>query len=112
MLTQAEEIPRKSGAPVSMPVRLFVAIAEIGTGKRGETETRIAGVLAELPDVPRYALTRADCLTRESELGFFTDDGNAMIRNAGEALRELDRSPSTAGRSASTLRAPSLTVST
>jgi tetratricopeptide (TPR) repeat protein len=49
--------------------------------------------LAELPDDPRYALARADCLTRWSELGFFTDDGPQMVAHATEALALLDRAP-------------------
>ncbi len=94
VLARAEGIARKSNDPgLHARAACSLAIAEMATGKRPEGEARIAGALAELPDAPQYALARADCLTRQSELGFFTDEGSAMIRNADEALQTLDRSP-------------------
>ena len=94
VLTQAEGIARKSHDPGLLArAACSLAIAEMGTAKRAEAEARVTSALAGLPDVPQYALARADCLTRQSEFGFFTDDGNGMIRHADEALKTLDRSP-------------------
>ena len=49
--------------------------------------------LAEISNDPRYDLARAECLTHRSEFGYMTDDGDAMIRNATEALALLERAP-------------------
>ena len=53
----------------------------------------MARSLADLPDDPRYAFARAECLTNESEFGYMTDDGDAMIRHAREALAIMERAP-------------------
>ncbi len=70
-----------------------LAITRLARGKRAMAETMIAGALAGLPNDPRYALPRASCLSLWAEFGFFTDEGEPMIRNAQAALDLLDKSP-------------------
>ena len=53
----------------------------------------IQRALAVLPDEPEYALSRAACLTRSSELGFYDYEPEPMIADARAALRVLATSP-------------------
>ena len=68
-----------------------LAIAYIAVSRRREGEALMDRTLASLPEDARFALPRADCLTRQSEFGFFTDEGEPMIRHATEALATLDQ---------------------
>jgi len=70
-----------------------LAVVKILNGDRAGAEALISRALAGLPDRPEYALQRAECLTRFSEFGFFTGDGDTMIANASRALALLDRAP-------------------
>ena len=63
------------------------------SGKREEGEALIAKALADLPADPQHALPRAECLARWSEFGFYTDEGEPMVRRASEALDALAMSP-------------------
>jgi len=94
VLERASKLAGRARAPeLYARARCSLALAYTATKGRKEGEALLRQALAELPDDPRYALARADCLTRQSETGFFTDEGRAMVDHATEALAILDRSP-------------------
>ena len=70
-----------------------LALAYVALARRKDGEALMARTLADLPDDPRYAFSRAECLTNQSEFGYMTDDGDAMLRHAGEALAIMKRAP-------------------
>ncbi len=92
VLERAARIARSSGdRAVLASAQCSLALSYTATRGRSEGEGLMARSLAELPDEPRYAVARADCLTRQSELGYFNDEGEPMVRHATEALAILDR---------------------
>ncbi len=54
----------------------------------------MAEALASLPKNSENALTSAECLTRYSEFGYMTNEGETTIREAAAALALLDTAPS------------------
>ncbi|HTR02611.1 MAG TPA: serine/threonine-protein kinase [Thermoanaerobaculia bacterium] len=70
-----------------------LALAYVASDRRQEGEALMARTLAALSDRPHDALPLAQCLVARSEMGFFTDDGEPMIRDARAALAALDRAP-------------------
>jgi serine/threonine-protein kinase len=94
VLERAAKIGGQSNDPaLRARAQCPLALAYLAVSRRKDGEDLMARVLAELPDDPRYALTRADCLTCQSEFGYLTDEGEPMIRHATEALALLDRAP-------------------
>ena len=72
----------------------LLALADLAAGgETGASQATMARALANLPNEPRYAGIRAECLAQRAAFGFFTDDGEAMIRDAVEAIKLLDASP-------------------
>ena len=94
VLRRAATVAAKSDDP-ALRVRALcpLALATMALGKRPEAEAIMAEALASLPENPENALTRAECLTRYSEFGFMTNEGEPMIRNAAAALALLDTAP-------------------
>jgi len=72
-----------------------IALANMASGKRHAARSTIQKALVDLPDDPQYALSRAVCLIRSSELGYYDFDADPTIRDAREALRILETSPAT-----------------
>ena len=94
VLERAEKLGSRSSDPaLRARVRCPLALAWVVSGKREEAEALISRALAELPRDSQHALARAECLTRWSEFGFFTDEGEPMVRRASEALATLSESP-------------------
>jgi eukaryotic-like serine/threonine-protein kinase len=94
VLQRAASVAARSGDP-ALRVRALcpLALATMALGKRTEAEAIMADALASLPEDPQNALTRAECLTRYSEFGFVTNEGEPMIRHAAAAMALLDRAP-------------------
>jgi serine/threonine-protein kinase len=67
-----------------------LALLKILNGNRRDAEAMMYRALEQLPQRPEYAQLRAECLTRNSEFGFFTGESAPMIRNASAALQLLD----------------------
>ena len=94
VLESAVAIARESGDP-GLQARALCPLAElhVSKGERTAGEAMMANALARLPDEPRYALTRAECLVSQSAFGFFSGEAEPMVRNATAALDLLDRTP-------------------
>ena len=94
VLERADKLASRSNDPaLRARVRCPLAIALVVSGQRERAETLISGALADLPRDPPHALARAECLARWSDFGFYTDEGEPMIRRATEALAALSESP-------------------
>jgi tetratricopeptide (TPR) repeat protein len=65
----------------------------MATGNVDAAKATITQGMAALPQGNQYALDRAACLCRQSEFGYFTDQGAPMIQNARAALAALDAAP-------------------
>jgi serine/threonine protein kinase len=70
-----------------------LALAQMATGNVDAAKATIARGMATLPEGSQYALERAACLCRQSEFGYFTDEGAPMTQNARAALAVLDAAP-------------------
>jgi eukaryotic-like serine/threonine-protein kinase len=94
VLERADRMTASRGDP-ALRARILcpLALAYVATDKRPQGEALVAQALSGLPLEARYALPRAECLTREAEFGFFTDEGDAMVRHASEALSALEGHP-------------------
>ena len=94
VLERAEKAASQSSDPsLRASARCPLGLALAVSGKREEGEVLIAKALADLPADPQHALPRAECLARWSEFGFYTDEGEPMVRRASEALDALAMSP-------------------
>ena len=94
VLERAARIADRAGDPaLRARAQCPLALAYHAVARQEDGKALMARTLAELPDDPRYALARADCLTRQSEFGYLTDEGEAMVINATEAIAVLDRTP-------------------
>ncbi len=72
----------------------LLSLAQVAAGgDAAAPAATITRALANLPVEPRYASIRAECLAQRAAFGFFTDDGEAMVRDAGEAIALFDASP-------------------
>ena len=94
VLERAAAVAARSGDP-ALRVRALcpLALATMALGNRKDAEAIMAEALASLPRDPENSLTRAECLTRYSEFGFMTNEGEPMIRNAAAAIALLDGAP-------------------
>jgi serine/threonine protein kinase len=70
-----------------------LGLAQMATGNAEAAKATVARGIAALPQGSQYALERAACLCRQSEFGYFTDQGAPMIQNARAALAVLDAAP-------------------
>jgi serine/threonine-protein kinase len=71
-----------------------LAVAKLATdGNTAESREMIFRALADLPGDPRFAPVRAECLTQRASFGFFTEDGDAMVRDAVDAIALLETGP-------------------
>jgi serine/threonine-protein kinase len=94
VLERAEKSASRSDDPtLRARARCPLALALAVSGKRDEGEALISRALADLPDDSQHALARAECLTRWSEFGYYTDEGEPMVRRASDALGALKRAP-------------------
>ncbi len=94
VLERAEKLASLSNDPaLRARVRCPLAVALVVGGERERAEKLISQALADLPKDPQHALARAECLTRWSSFGYYTDEGQPMIRRAAEALEALSESP-------------------
>jgi len=94
VLEQAADLAGRAHATaLAARTRCSLALAYTATKGKKEGAALMQQALAELPDDPRYALARADCLTRQSETGYFTDEGRPMVEHATQALALLDGTP-------------------
>ncbi len=92
VLERAAGIAARSGDPgLQARAQCPLALAYHAVTRRPDGELLMNRTFAALPDDPRYALARAECLTCQSEFGYLTDEGEPMIRHAREALALLDR---------------------
>jgi len=90
VLERADKVASRSNDPsLRARVRCPLALAWLVAGEQKRAEAAISGALADLPRDSRHALARAECLARWSEFGFFTDQGEPMVRHASEALETL-----------------------
>jgi serine/threonine-protein kinase len=94
VLRRAGALAREAGDPaLTAQAQSLLAVGTLAAG--GETrdaQATIGRALADLPNEPRYASIRAECLVQRAAFGYFTDDGEAMIRDASEAIALLDAS--------------------
>ena len=94
VLERADALAQRSGDPaLRARVRCPLALAWVSDGQAERGEAMIARAIADLPETPENALTRAACLTRWAEFSFYTDQGEPMVRRASDALATLDSSP-------------------
>ena len=94
VLERAAKIAARAGDPaLRARAQCPLALAYVAVARRKDGEDLMARTLADLSNDPRYDLARAECLTHQSEFGYMTDDGDAMIRHATEALALLERAP-------------------
>ncbi len=95
VLERSATIAERAGDPVLRARALcLLAVAKLATeAKPQESQAMISQALAGLPDDPRYAPLRGECLTQRAAFGFFTDDGEAMVRDASDALALFDATP-------------------
>jgi serine/threonine protein kinase len=95
ILERAAAIAAEARDPVLRARALCpLAIVKLATeGKTAESQEMISRALSGLPDDPRFAPVRAACLTQRASFGFFTEEGGAMVRDAVEAIRLLEKGP-------------------
>ena len=95
VLERSATIAERAGDPVLRARALcLLAVAKLATeAKIQESQAMISQALAGLPDDPRYATVRGECLTQRAAFGFFTDDGEAMVRDAVDAVALFDATP-------------------
>ena len=94
VLERAEKVASESRDPaLRARARCPLALAFVVAGETKRGEELISRALADLPEDSPHALARAECLARWSEFGFFTDEGEPMIRRASEALAALAAAP-------------------
>ena len=95
VLERAAVVAERTGDPVLRARALCpLALATLATDSRlEESQKMISRALAGLPDDPRHAPLRGECLTQRAAFGFFTDDGEAMVRDASEAVALFDATP-------------------
>ena len=67
------------------------AVLLAANGDFQAADAMMAEALAGVPDEPRNALLRAECLIARSLFGYFNDQGEPMIRDAQAALALIDR---------------------
>ncbi len=90
VLERADKVASRSGDPaLRARVRCPLALAWLVAGDKARAEAMISGAFADLTPDSQNALPRAECLTRWSEFGYFTDEGEPMVRRASEALSIL-----------------------
>ncbi len=100
VLERAAKIAGQSRDP-ALQARALCSLAflEEVLGHLPEGKALMEKTLADLPADPQYDLQRGGCLTRYSDFGYITNDGQTSIREAKAAIAVLDRTGA-AGRSA------------
>ena len=95
VLARAATVAGRAGDPILSARALCpLALAKLATeANLRASHEMISRALAGLPDDPRHAPLRGECLTQRAAFGFFTDDGEAMVRDAAEAVALFDASP-------------------
>ncbi len=94
VLERAEKAASRSSDPaLRARARCPLALAYVVAGDMKSGEELISRTMADLPEDSPHALARAECLTRWSEFGFFTDEGEPMVRRASEALAAVAGAP-------------------
>ena len=94
VLERAEKVASRSSDPaLRARARCPLALAYVVAGDTKRGEELISRTMADLPGDSPHALARAECLTRWSEFGFFTDEGEPMVRRASEALEAVAGAP-------------------
>jgi serine/threonine protein kinase len=95
ILERAAAIAEETRDPVLRARALCpLAIVKLATeGKTAESQEMISRALSGLPDDPRFAPVRAACLTQRASFGFFTEEGETMVRDAVEAINLLSKGP-------------------
>jgi serine/threonine protein kinase/tetratricopeptide (TPR) repeat protein len=95
VLERSATMAQKAGDPaLRARVGSLLALARLATdGRTREAQAMISQALAGLPDEPRYMSIRAECLVQRAAFGFFNDDGEAMIRDASNAIALFDAAP-------------------
>ena len=94
VLERAEKAASRSADPaLRARARCPLALAYVVAGDTKRGEELISRTIADLPEDSPHALARAECLTRWSEFGFFTDEGEPMVRRASEALSTVAGAP-------------------
>jgi serine/threonine protein kinase len=95
ILERAAAIAEEARDPVLRARALCpLAIVKLATeGKTAESQEMISRALSGLPDEPRFAPLRAACLTQRASFGFFTEEGETMVRDAVEAIGLLEKGP-------------------
>ncbi|MEX1244203.1 MAG: serine/threonine-protein kinase [Thermoanaerobaculia bacterium] len=95
VLERSAAIAERAGDPILRARALCpLALAKLATeANLRESQEMISRALAGLPDDPRHATLRGECLTQRAAFGFFTDDGEAMVRDAVDAVALFDATP-------------------
>ena len=94
VLERAAEIAVRTKDPV-LEARAWCPLALLKSinGDQPGADAMMQRAQAGLPDEPRYALARVDCLIDQSEFGFMTGDAKDMIARATAALAIMDQAP-------------------
>jgi eukaryotic-like serine/threonine-protein kinase len=94
VLERAEAVASKSRDPaLRARVRCPLALAWAVSGQTKRGDALVSQAIRDLPPDPQYALARAECLTRWADFGYYTDEGEPMVRRASEALAALAEAP-------------------
>jgi eukaryotic-like serine/threonine-protein kinase len=70
-----------------------LALLRMNKNRQDEANALMTRALGSLPDDSLHALQRADCLIDRGTFGFYTEDAEAMKRDAAAALAILDTVP-------------------
>jgi serine/threonine-protein kinase len=94
VLERAEKAASRSADPaLRARTRCPLALAWTVSGQAKRGQALIQQAIRDLPPGPEYTLARAECLARWSDFGYYTDEGDAMVRHATEALDALAEAP-------------------
>ena len=95
VLERSATIAERAGDPILLARALCpLALAKLATeANLDESQAMISRALAGLSDDPRQTALRGECLTQRAAFGFFTDDGDAMVRDASDAVVLFDATP-------------------
>ena len=90
LLERAEKAASGSNDPaLRARARCPLALALVVSGQKDRGEALVSQALRDIPPDPQFALARGECLAQWADFGFYTDEGEAMVRHASEAMAAL-----------------------
>ncbi len=94
VLERAAALAGRSGDPALLARTLCpLAVLRMNKNRQDEARALITRALEGLPDDSLHALQRAECLIDRGTFGFYTEDAEAMKRDAAAGLTILDTVP-------------------